>query len=104
MSSMRKFIVAAALAFAAFSASGCSYIDRLTGSTDNTVLPGTREDAIPGKSQFPDATERATVEQPGSTTAQTATGDTATKQPEPACKAGDPDCAQPEDGTFSDPQ
>ena len=99
---MRKFIIATALVLASFSAAGCSYIDRLTGSTDNTVLPGTREDAIPGKSQFPDPAERATVEQPGGAT-QTATGDTLTT-PEPACKAGDPDCAQPEDGTFSDPQ
>jgi len=99
---MRKLIVATALILASFSAAGCSYIDRLTGSTDNTVLPGTREDAIPGKSQFPDASEQATVEQPGSTT-QTAAGDTATT-PNPTCKAGDPDCAQPEDGTFSDPQ
>jgi|GEM_PF-2341761 len=103
MSVMRRIIIATVLVVAAFSAAGCSYIDRLTGSTDNTVLPGTREDAIPGKSQFPDATEQATIEQPGSTTAQTGTGETATAQ-EPVCKSGDPDCAQPEDGTFSDPQ
>ncbi len=99
---MRKFIAALVLVVASLSATGCSYIDRLTGSTDNTVLPGTREDAIPGKSQFPEPGDTATIEQPGGT-AQTATGDTATA-PEPACKAGDPDCAQPEDGTFSDPQ
>lgn len=99
---MRKFIAAMVLVFSAFSAAGCSYIDRLTGSTDNTVLPGTREDAIPGKSQFPEPGDTATIEQPGGGT-QTATGDTLTT-PEPACKAGDLDCALPEDGTFSDPQ
>lgn len=101
---MGKVLIATALVVAAFSVAGCSYVDKLTGSTDDTVLPGTREDAIPGKSQFPDATDQATIEQPGSsTTAQTGTGETATV-PEPACKVGDPDCAPPEDGTFSDPQ
>lgn len=33
---------------------GCSYVNSLTGQTDNTVLPGKREDAIPGRSSFPD--------------------------------------------------
>lgn len=99
---MRRLLIAT-LVVTAFSAGGCSYIDRLTGSTDNTVLPGTREDAIPGKSQFPDASEQATVEQPGTTTAQTGTGESATGQ-EPACEAGEADCKQPPDGTFSDPQ
>ena len=96
---MGRLTVATALALAAFSIAGCSYIDRLTGSSDNTVLPGTREDAIPGKSQFPDASDTATIEQPGSQSAQTGTETV----PEPACKAGDPDC-KPVDGTFSDPQ
>lgn len=102
---MGKLLAATVLVLVAFSATGCSYVDKLTGSTDDTVLPGSREDAIPGKSQFPDATDQATIEQPGSsTTAQTGTGETAAT-PEPACKAGDPDCAPPsEDGTFSDPQ
>lgn len=95
-----RLVVATALILAAFSATGCSYIDRLTGTRDDSVLPGTREDAIPGKTQFPDASDTGTVEQPGSKTAQTATG---TAQ-EPACKAGDPNCKQPVDGTFSDPQ
>lgn len=92
---MGRLIIATALVFATLSMAGCSYIDRLTGSTDNTVLPGAREDAIPGKSQFPDASDTATIEQPGGKTATTA---------EPACKTGDPNCKQPSDGTFSDPQ
>ncbi len=100
---MHRLFIAMTLVAAALSIGGCSYIDRLTGSTDNTVLPGTREDAIPGKSQFPDASDTAAIEQPGTTTAQTGTGETATAQ-EPACKSGDPDCTDAVDGTFSDPQ
>ena len=69
----------------ALSVGGCSYVDRLTGGTDNSVLPGTREDAIPGKKQFPEP-------------------DTAAPSPEqPLCKKGDANCP-PADGTFSDPQ
>ena len=97
---MGRLFIATALVLSTLSMAGCSYIDRLTGSTDNTVLPGAREDAIPGKSQFPDASDTATIEQPGSKTAQTGTATT----PEPACKTGDPNCKQPSDGTFSDPQ
>ena len=100
---MGRLTVATALALAAFSIAGCSYIDRLTGSSDNTVLPGTREDAIPGKSQFPDASDTVVIEQPGGNPAQTTTGETATAKA-PPCKAGDPKCKQPADGTFSDPQ
>ncbi len=89
----------ASLMLLAFLATGCSYVDRLTGSTDNTVLPGTREDAIPGKSQFPDSSDAApAIEQPA--TQQTAEDTTA----KPACPEDQPDCAQSADGTFSDPQ
>ena len=100
---MGRLIIATAVVLASLSIAGCSYIDRLTGGTDNTVLPGAREDAIPGKSQFPDASDTAAIEQPGSKTAQTGTGGTATTAA-PACKTGDPNCKQPSDGTFSDPQ
>ena len=34
--------------------SGCTYLDTLTGQTNNTVLPGQREDAIPGRPTFPE--------------------------------------------------
>ena len=44
---------ALAIAFAAMALASCSAIDRLTGQNDNTVLPGTREDAIPGQASFP---------------------------------------------------
>ena len=80
MARITIFIVALLLA-------GCSYMDRLTGSTDDTVLPGSREDAIPGKRQFPD------------------NSDAAPPPDAPLCKKGDPNCPpQTADGTFSDPQ
>jgi hypothetical protein len=64
---------------------GCGYMDKLTGGRDDTVLPGPREDAIPGKKQFPEPDAAP---------------------PPPPCKAGDPNCLPPPegDGTFSDPQ
>jgi hypothetical protein len=67
--------IAAALA-------GCSTINSLTGQTDNTVLPGQREEAIPGRSQFPEA------------------GDTIAPAPSSAssCEPGDPSCP-PADGS-----
>jgi hypothetical protein len=82
----------------------CSAIDRLTGQTDNTVLPGTREEAIPGQASFP--TEPAG--------GQTVAGDSAAPQaetsampeePATVCPADDPNCTPPAvDGTFSDGQ
>lgn len=94
MTALRNLLILGAIVAAL---GGCSTINSLTGQTDNTVLPGQREDAIPGRAQFP---ERADVPQetaggqssPGDTTAST-------------CSAGDPSCAPPTgDDTFSDPQ
>jgi hypothetical protein len=64
---------------------GCSTLNSLTGQTDNTVLPGKREEAIPGRAQFPEP------------------GDTASPQPSSAtsCQPGDPSCP-PADGTSGD--
>lgn len=82
---------------------GCGAFDKLTGSgIDNTVLPGQREDAIPGRSQFPDAGDsgvsRADVPDAGlppSSSPGTAGG----------CPIDDPACQPPSgDDTFSDPQ
>lgn len=99
MNVVRGLTQIASLVVLAFIVTGCSYVDRLTGSTDNTVLPGTREDAIPGKSQFPDSSDAAPpIEQPG---AQQTVADT---PPKPACPEDQPDCAKTSDGTFSDPQ
>ena len=46
----RVLLAAAALSLLA----GCSTFNSLTGQTDNTVLPGKREEAIPGRAQFPE--------------------------------------------------
>lgn len=103
-----KAILRVAVAAAALSLAGCSTIDKITGSTDDRVLPGQREDAVPGRPSFPSAEERAQ-------TAKTAAGQSGaagTAQPaepappEPApCPADDPACAgTTSDDTFSDPQ
>lgn len=75
---------------------GCSYVNSLTGQTDNTVLPGKREDAIPGRTSFPQKQDVQT----GSTTSPSSAA------PPPGCAAGDPDCQPPSStgDTFSDPQ
>lgn len=86
---------------------GCSTINSLTGQTDNTVLPGQREDAIPGRAQFPDqpdpgVSKSAGQQQPEQS--QTAS----TTSPDTACEPGDASCQPPADSgsgdVFSDPQ
>lgn len=77
--------------------SGCSYVDTVTGQTNNKVLPGQREDAIPGRPSFPekpDADVARAPSQPAST--GTASG----------CTANDPACKPPTttNDTFKDPQ
>jgi hypothetical protein len=106
---MRKFIKPIFFGILTVSAAGCSYIGKLTGETDNTVLPGSREEAIPGKSQFPDEADTATVQQPGSqadTAAQSGADQAAAEDAaeKPPCKQDDPTCVESPDGTFSDPQ
>jgi hypothetical protein len=78
--------------------SGCSTINSLTGQTDNTVLPGQREDAIPGRAQFPEKSDVAT----GSRTASDPSGAGAATY----CAPDDPACKPPAStgDTFSDPQ
>ena len=75
--------------------SGCSYVDTMTGQTNNKVLPGQREDAIPGRPSFPEKAD-PTVGQasPGGTTAAS------------GCTANDPACKPPAttNDTFKDPQ
>lgn len=66
--------------------SGCSMLNSLTGQTDNTVLPGQREDAIPGRTQFPEgqtATSRSSTASGAASTAETycAPDDAACKPP-----------------------
>ena len=105
---MRGSMAPALLLLLALTVSGCSYLDKLTGDTDNTVLPGAREDAIPGKTQFPDAADTVPIEQPGggqtaAQQAQTGAAQNAPAAPS-ACTDNDPDCKPPADDVFSDPQ
>lgn len=92
----RRYII---LLLAGLALAGCSSIDKLTGQTDNTVLPGQREDAVPGRPQFP---------APADSAPQTSAPpvETADVPPAPECPADDPACdpMAPTDGTFSDPQ
>jgi hypothetical protein len=78
--------------------SACSTLNSLTGQTDNTVLPGQREDAIPGRAQFPEKQEVAVGAPSGST--KTASNS------ETYCAPNDPACKPPGStgDTFSDPQ
>lgn len=95
MTAIRNIILIAAVAAVL---GGCSTIDRMTGSVDNTVLPGQREDAIPGRAKFPES-------DPASTASTGAPQQAPSGADEPLCPADDPSCAPPAgDDTFSDPQ
>jgi hypothetical protein len=75
--------------------SGCSGVNNLLGKNDNTVLPGQREDAIPGRTKFPEKRDVAV----GSAGGAAGTAETYCAPDDPACKppatSGD---------VFSDPQ
>ncbi|MCB1378963.1 MAG: hypothetical protein KDK89_11435 [Alphaproteobacteria bacterium] len=77
--------------------SGCGAFDKFTGQVDDTVLPGQREDAVPGRSQFPDKAE-GPVTQGSDTSAEPE------QAPSSPCAADDPACQPSSDGVFSDPQ
>jgi hypothetical protein len=79
--------------------SGCGTLNSLTGQTDNTVLPGQREEAIPGRAKFPEKQDVAVGS--GSTTAAGTAART-----ESYCAPDDPACKPPGStgDTFSDPQ
>lgn len=125
---MRNGFMAALIVALAITVSACSSIEKLTGmGRDDTVLPGTREDAIPGKPSFPDPNDQL---KPGGTTGDNATQQGAaaqnsaaptqsTLEPAPAptapCKPTDQKCklaakkaaaaaAQQSSDVFSDPQ
>ena len=101
---MNKLIGPILLVALTLAVTGCSTFNKLTGSTDNTVLPGTREDAIPGRSQFPDASDAApTLPQPGEQATGQQTAPAATSQ-QPNCKPDDKACQPASGGTFNDPQ
>jgi hypothetical protein len=98
MTSLRTFMLLGALALGI---SGCSTFDKLTGSVDDTVLPGQREDAIPGRAKFPDTADPTVEQAPQPLDPPPASGDDTSA----ACPPDDPACAPPAgDDTFSDPQ
>jgi hypothetical protein len=91
-----KILIAAA---AAALLAGCGTLNSLTGQTDNTVLPGQREDAIPGRTQFPERQDVAVGSPSGSGAGAGSVSN------ETYCGPDDPDCKPPGSGdTFSDPQ
>jgi len=92
----RLLLAAAALSLLA----GCSTFNSLTGQTDNTVLPGKREDAIPGRAQFPEKQDVAV----GSGAKQA--GSQPANANETYCAPDDAACAPPvtSGDTFKDPQ
>ncbi len=100
MTSPRRLALAA---IAAVFLSGCSTINSLTGQTDNTVLPGKREDAVPGRTQFP---EKPDANVGTAASGGGASGGTMDGSAEVYCAPDDPSCKPPETTgeTFKDPQ
>lgn len=108
---MKKLTPAILLLALALPLSGCG---KLFGGVDDTVLPGAREDAIPGQTSFPapgddggvDTTGKGTADAPAD--APPATADAQAPAVDCSLKknAADPACADTSsgDGTFSDGQ
>jgi hypothetical protein len=86
--------------------SGCSTMNNLLGETDNTVLPGQREDAIPGRPSFPEKRDVAGAGSGASGTAASTGTSSGAATDETYCAPEDPDCKPPATSgdTFSDPQ
>lgn len=82
---MRKLTTVFLVVALGLSVAACSQMKRLTGQTDDTVLPGAREDILPPEAQ--------TARDPE------VTGDKATE-----CKTDDPDCIAPVDQEASTAQ
>lgn len=78
--------------------SGCSSVNNILGQTDNTVLPGQREEAIPGRPSFPEKRDVAVGSSGGTAGAAAPT--------ETFCAPDDPGCKPPASSgdTFKDPQ
>lgn len=97
MTPVRKLLAIGAVAV---TISGCSAFDRLTGGVDDTVLPGQREEAIPGRATFPERADPTVERAPEPLEPPPPQQDTST-----ACNPGDPGCEPPSgDDVFRDPQ
>lgn len=101
MTPIRRSALIVLLCAAVLPLGACSMLDKLTGQTDDTVLPGPREDAIPGRTQYPAEGEQP---QKTATTAQ-APAEPVANEKKP-CAPDDPECLPPltDDDTFSDGQ
>ncbi len=82
---MKKICIAGFLVLLGVSATGCTTIKKMTGQTDDSVLPGQREDILP-----PDA--------------QTAKDPKVTGKKNTACDTNDINCIPPVDQESSTPQ
>ena len=82
--------------------SGCTYLDTFTGQTNNKVLPGQREDAIPGRANFPEKPDPNV----GSVSKAADSGSATPGNTQPGCTTDDPGCKPPAttNDTFKDPQ
>jgi hypothetical protein len=97
---LKRLIVAGSLALML---AGCSMFNRITGDVDNTVLPGQREEAIPGRKTFPDRPDPAVTRAGSPDTPDT--GMPPAAPDDTGCSPDDPACAPPTgNDTFSDPQ
>jgi hypothetical protein len=90
--------------------SGCSGFGKLFGGTDDTILPGQREDAIPGHASYPEPGDNGGVDTTPAAQDQAAAPavpDVTINCNDPKNKK-DPACADTSstssDGTFSDGQ
>lgn len=103
---MTLFRRLALAAMAATLLSGCSMLNNLTGQTDNTVLPGTREDAVPGHAQYPEKNDSLmTPDKTGASPATSGTSGSAGNA-DAYCAPNDKTCKPPATtgDTFKDPQ
>ena len=102
---MKRLIGPALLLVLAFSASGCGALSGLFGQNDDTVLPGAREDAIPGRSQFPEPGDTGLAQaSPSQDQATAPAPDVVAPPPCPKADTKCQDAATSTDGTFSDGQ
>jgi hypothetical protein len=95
---MKKISILLLLALLGISVSGCTSIKKMTGQTDDTVLPGQREDILP-----PDA---QTAKDPAVSGNKNVSGNTnaSGNQKQTACDPKDINCIPPIDQESSTPQ
>jgi hypothetical protein len=88
---MRKISILLILAALGFSVMGCTTFKKMTGQTDDTVLPGQREDILPPEAQ--------TAKDPAVNSKKSAAPSNSGK-----CAPDDLNCVPPADQESSTPQ